>query len=250
VTPIVQAEIEGKPETVGWTWERPGGGRAFGFSGLHFHRNWAREEYRRLVTQGVLWTVGLPIPAEGLDVKVDAGLFELSKTVRVEIVTEQGTIEVELDRARAPITVSNFLRYVDAKLYDGGQFHRTVRADNQPDNKVKIAVIQAGVNPKEAKKEFPPIRLERTNKTKLKHLDGTISMARDGPDTATGDFFICVGDQPELDFGGKRNPDKQGFAAFGRVVSGLEVVRKINQAAARGQTLEPPMVITSVRRKP
>src|SRR4051812_43548151 len=138
----------------------------------------------------------------------------------VVIRTDKGDVVVELDERCAPVTVANFLRYVDAKKYDGGRFHRTVRDDNQPDDKVKIAVIQAGIDPEQ--KEFAPIELERTNRTGLKHVDGAISMARDGPDTATGDFFVCVGDQPELDFGGKRNPDGQGFAAFGKVVEGMD----------------------------
>jgi len=170
--------------------------------------------------------------------------------VRVLIQTEAGDVEVELDAAKAPNTVANFLKYVDAKHYDGGRFHRTVTPDNQPNNKVKIEVIQAGVNPDRAKDDLKPIKLERTKDTGLKHKDGTISMARDGPDTATSDFFICVGDQPELDFGGKRNPDGQGFAAFGRVVKGMEVVKKIQQSPANGQTLKPPVKITRVSRVP
>ena len=171
------------------------------------------------------------------------------RPVRVLIRTEKGDIEVELDAKKAPATAANFLRYVDGKFYDGGRFHRTVRKDNQPRDKVRIAVIQAGINPKLAKKEFAPIKLERTSKTGLRHKDGTLSMARDGPDTATSDFFICVGDQPELDFGGKRNPDGQGFAAFGRVVKGMDVVRKIHAAKAEGQTLDPPVKILRVLRK-
>src|SRR5215831_14467131 len=78
------------------------------------------------------------------------------KLVRVVIETEKGNIEVELDAARAPATVANFLRYVDGKFYDGGRFHRTVKPDNQPDNKVKIEVVQAGINPDRLKDEFPP----------------------------------------------------------------------------------------------
>jgi peptidyl-prolyl cis-trans isomerase A (cyclophilin A) len=140
------------------------------------------------------------------------------------------------------------LKYVDGKFYDGGRFHRTVKPDNQPDNKVKIEVIQAGIKPEKTKQEFAAIKLERTRDTKLSHKDGTISMARDGPDTATSDFFICVGDQPELDFGGKRNPDGQGFAAFGRVVKGMDVVRKIQAAPAEGQTLMPPVKILKIAR--
>ena len=165
----------------------------------------------------------------------------------VIIQTEVGDIEVELD-LRAPNTVANFLRYVDGKFYDGGRFHRTVTKDNQPDNKVKIEVIQGGINPDKSKDEYKPIKLERTRDTKLSHKDGTISMARDGPDTATSDFFFCIGDQPELDFGGKRNPDGQGFAAFGRVVKGMDVVKKIQAAKADGQTLKPPVKIVKVKR--
>jgi peptidyl-prolyl cis-trans isomerase A (cyclophilin A) len=166
------------------------------------------------------------------------------------IQTELGDIEVELYPDRAPGTVANFLRYVDAKLYDGSRFHRTVTPDNQPSSPVKIEVIQAGMHSDRAKDEFPPINLERTSETRLRHTDGTLSMARDGPDTATGDFFICIGDQPELDFGGRRNPDGQGFAAFGRVVKGLDVVRKIQAAPVKEQTLTPAVKIQSVRRLP
>jgi peptidyl-prolyl cis-trans isomerase A (cyclophilin A) len=170
--------------------------------------------------------------------------------VRVVIQTEKGDIEVELEAAKAPLTTANFLKYVDAKFYEGGVFHRTVKPDNQPDNKVRIEVIQAGVNPEREKDSFPPIKLERTKQTGLAHKDGTISMARDGPDTATGDFFLCIGDQPSLDFGGERNPDGQGFAAFGKVVKGMDVVKKIQAAPADGQTLTPPVKILKVTRKP
>jgi peptidyl-prolyl cis-trans isomerase A (cyclophilin A) len=170
----------------------------------------------------------------------------------LRIHTELGLIEVELDSAHAPATVANFLKYVEAGRYTGGQFHRTVtlHPDNQPNNTVKIEVIQGGVNPEFAEKDWPPLALERTNVTGLKHLDGTISMARGGPDTATSDFFICVGDQPELDFGGKRNPDGQGFAAFGRVTKGLDIVRKIQASAAEGQKLTPPVHIEKIERLP
>jgi peptidyl-prolyl cis-trans isomerase A (cyclophilin A) len=167
---------------------------------------------------------------------------------RVIIQTELGDIEVEVDSVRAPHTAANFLRYVDLGFYRFGRFHRTVRDDNQPGSKVKIAVVQAGLDSLRVK-DFPPIALERTSLTKLSHKDGTISMARDGPNTATSDFFICVGDQPSLDFGGKRNADGQGFAAFGRVVLGMDVVRKIHQAPASGQALEPPVRILNIVRK-
>src|SRR5881227_3984404 len=171
---------------------------------------------------------------------LQASAQETPTFIRVLIQTEKGNIEIELSAAQAPITVANFLKYVEGKFYDGGRFHRTVKSDNQPDNKIKIEVIQAGTSSGKAKEDFPAIKLERTRDTKLSHKDGIISMARDGPDTATSDFFICIGDQPELDFGGKRNPDGQGFAAFCRVVRGLDVVRKIQAAPAKDQTLDPP----------
>lgn len=165
----------------------------------------------------------------------------------VVIQTPLGSMEVEVDTVRAPLTSRNFLRYVDQGSYRGGRFHRTVRLENQPENQVRIEVIQGG--PHSARtKDFSPIKLERTTETGLSHRDGTISMARDGPDTATSDFFICIGDQPELDFGGKRNPDGQGFAAFGRVVRGMDVVRQIQTARAQGQLLTPPIEIVDIAR--
>jgi peptidyl-prolyl cis-trans isomerase A (cyclophilin A) len=167
---------------------------------------------------------------------------------KVAIRTAVGEIQVELYSDKAPETVKNFLRYVDAGHYRGARFHRSVTMANQPDNKIKIEVIQGGVDPSREKDDFPAIKLERTSFTGLKHLDGTISMARSGPDTATSDFFICIGDQPELDFGGKRNPDGQGFAAFGRVVKGMDVVRKIQKSPVKLQALDPPILILEVAR--
>ena len=171
-------------------------------------------------------------------------------TVRVLVQTVRGDMVVEVDTARAPATAANFLRYVDARFYDGARFHRTVRAGNQASQSVPIAVIQASVNATRVPNGFPPIALERTSVTGLRHVDGVVSMARDGPDTATSDFFICIGDQPSLDYGGKRNPDGQGFAAFGRVVKGMAVVRRIHGAPADGERLTPPIVIRSIRRLP
>jgi peptidyl-prolyl cis-trans isomerase A (cyclophilin A) len=169
--------------------------------------------------------------------------------VRVLVQTELGDIMLEVDRARAPITSANFLRYLDAGQYDGGMFHRTVKMDNQPDSAVKIEVIQAGVNPDRGKDGFPPIPLERTSATGLRHTDGAISMARGQPDSATSGWFICINDQPSLDFGGARNPDGQGFAAFGRVVQGMDIVRKIHHAPnTDAQRLTPPITIVKAAR--
>ena len=171
--------------------------------------------------------------------------------VRVLVQTELGNIVLEVDTKRAPDTAANFLRYLDAHHYDGGTFHRTVKMDNQPDSPVKIEVIQAGVNPDRGKDGFPPIALERTSVTGLRHTDGTISMARGQPDSATSGWFICINDQPSLDFGGARNPDGQGFAAFGRVVQGMDVVRKIQRAPnADPQRLTPPIRILKAVRMP
>jgi peptidyl-prolyl cis-trans isomerase A (cyclophilin A) len=163
-------------------------------------------------------------------------------------VTELGVIVVEVYPDKAPVTAANFLRYVDAGLYNGGSFHRTVHADNQQTDSVRIAVIQADIDRARRREAFSPIALERTSVTGLRHIDGTISMARSGPDSATASFFICIGDQPELDFGGRRNRDGQGFAAFGEVVEGMDVVRAINRSAADGQTLRPAIALVRVER--
>jgi peptidyl-prolyl cis-trans isomerase A (cyclophilin A) len=164
----------------------------------------------------------------------------------VLIRTEKGDIVVEVDSSRAPVTTANFLRYVDAGLYDGSTFHRTVTLANQPNDPVRIEVIQGGQLPEE--KEFPPIAHETTVATGLRHVDGTISMARSRPGSASSSFFICINGQPELDFKGRRNPDGQGFAAFGKVVRGMDVVRAIQVLPAQGQQLAPPVKIISVRR--
>jgi peptidyl-prolyl cis-trans isomerase A (cyclophilin A) len=174
---------------------------------------------------------------------------EPARPVHVVIETEAGEIEAEIDTVRAPITAANFLKYVDAGLFDGGRFFRTVRPDNQVDKPVKIAVIQAAGSRARRADFLPAIPLERTNVTRLSHKDGTLSMARSTPDTARDSFSICVGDQPALDFGGARQPDGQGFAAFGRVVRGMDVVRTIQMGPANGETLTPPIAILRVRRR-
>jgi peptidyl-prolyl cis-trans isomerase A (cyclophilin A) len=165
---------------------------------------------------------------------------------KVLIKTEFGDIAVEIYQEKVPVTAANFLKYVDAGLYDGSVFHRTVTLDNQPTNTVKIEVIQGGQLP--SAQSLSAIPLERTSVTGIKHLDGVISMARSEPDTATSSFFFCINDQPELNFGGKRNADGQGFAAFGRIVAGMEVVRKIQKQPAEGQNLKPPVKIISISR--
>ena len=192
-------------------------------------------------TDAADWPVR-PVGASGRSAQTQRQVSPSAKP-RVLIETGLGEIEVELDPEQASVTVMNFLRYVERDLYRDGLFHRTVTLSNQPANKVKIEVIQALANPAKTNEFLPPIKLERTRDTGLRHLNGTLSMARDGPDTAQDEFFICIGDQPELDFGGKRNPDGQGFAAFGKVVKGMDVVKEIQKSAAEGQSLKPPIKI-------
>ncbi len=191
-------------------------------------------------------SVSLPDSASHLRCPGDTGAL----IVRFE--TALGDIDISVDVAHAPITAINFLKYVDGRFYDGGRFHRATRSDNYtpvlPD-KPMMEIIQAGINPARQRDGFPPISLERTSVTGLKHLVGTVSMARTpAADSARSDFFILLDDQPSLDFGGKRFDDAQGAAAFGGVVAGLDVVRKIQQQPVQQQNLTPPVVITHAAR--
>jgi peptidyl-prolyl cis-trans isomerase A (cyclophilin A) len=164
----------------------------------------------------------------------------------VLIKTELGNIEVEIFQDKAPVSAGNFLKYVDQGIYKNSSFYRTVTLNNQPDNDVKIEVIQGGLFDKSEK--YLPIKHETTKETGILHKDGTISYARNEPGTANTEFFICVGDQPELDYGGRRNPDRQGFAAFGRVIKGMDVVRKIHIKPADRQMLKPIIKIYNIER--
>ena len=165
------------------------------------------------------------------------------KLPKVTLETPFGKIVCEIDTVHAPVTALNFLRHIELKTYNDAVFYRVVRMDNQPNNKVKIEVIQGGLYADEKIDRQPPIPHETTKSTGLKHLDGTVSMARNQPGTASTEFFICVGDQPELDFGGSRNGDGQGFAAFGKVIQGMDVVRKIQQLNDTSQYLVEPVKI-------
>jgi peptidyl-prolyl cis-trans isomerase A (cyclophilin A) len=174
--------------------------------------------------------------------------------VRITMMTSQGEIEIDLYMEKAPITAGNFLQLVEGELLDGGSFYRIVTYENDNGNP-RIEVIQGGLGDEES--PFPPIDHETTEQTGILHKDGVISMARGDVGTASSEFFICVGDQPGLDYGNSRNPDEQGFAAFGQVVSGMDVVKRIHRLPAdgasdsdytRGQILTEPVVIISVRR--
>jgi peptidyl-prolyl cis-trans isomerase A (cyclophilin A) len=170
---------------------------------------------------------------------------------RVAIETDKGTIVVELEDEKAPITAENFLYYVDKRRFDGGQFFRANRAKG-----VKGAgSIQGG--PKPYARRAPPIAHESTRMTGLKHKAGAISMGRDAPGSATADFFICASEQPYLDAKPGKSDAAQGYAVFGYVVQGMDVVKKIlagrtdgqtNVPSMKGQILNPPVKIVSMKR--
>jgi peptidyl-prolyl cis-trans isomerase A (cyclophilin A) len=169
-------------------------------------------------------------------------------TIPVRLETAFGDIDIAVDTVHAPITATNFLKYIDGGFYNGGRFHRTTRPDTYNPvlpNRPPMAIVQGGINPA-AHPGIPPIPLERTNVTGITHVIGVVSMARGAPDTATSDFFIMLDNQPSLDFGGKRFDDEQGAAAFGRVIAGLEVVRKIQQqpVSERQPTADNPLTHT------
>ncbi len=169
--------------------------------------------------------------------------------VRVVLATAEGPVTLELDRARAPLTTANFLRYLDAKRLDGIFFYRAMKLGAEG------GLIQGGV--RDAAKFFPPVAHEPTSLTGIKHEDGTVSLARAAPGTARADFFITVGPVPSLDAGTGQPGDDLGFAAFGRVVEGMDTVRRIlaaptsstaGEGAMRGQMLAAPVRIATARR--
>jgi peptidyl-prolyl cis-trans isomerase A (cyclophilin A) len=175
------------------------------------------------------------------------------KPVRVVIETDAGNFTVEVDTVHAPSTSTNFLKYVDAGLYDGkSSFYRAVRADDETNRTNPLNVIDGDFDPDHAREKFPPIPLERTSVTGLHHLAGTLSMGREkDADSAQSEIFVCLADTPSLDFGGTRNPDGQGFAAFGKVVSGMDVVKNIWQAPVQAgkQSLVTAVRIIKVHRE-
>ena len=170
-----------------------------------------------------------------------------NKNPKVIIETKYGNITLELYEKQAPITTENFIKYIEEDRYKGSTFYRVVTQNNQPTSKVKIEVIQGGLYEDAHPQNLPPIPHENTEQTGILHLDGVISMARYEPGTATFEFFICVGDNPSLDYGGNRNPDNHGFAAFGKVIDGMDVVREIQQQPDKDQYLEPRIPITNMR---
>ena len=173
-------------------------------------------------------------------------------TVRVVLTTSEGPITLEVEKDRAPATTANFLRYVDAKRFDGTAFYRAMKLSSE------LGLIQGGLR-NDPKKLFPPVVHEPTTQTGLSNTDGVISMARDKPNSATADFFISIGDLSSLDAKPDQPGDNLGFAAFGHVVEGMDVVRRIGAAptsptegegAMKGQMLAPTIRIVTARRAP
>lgn len=172
-----------------------------------------------------------------------------SQNTIVVISTDLGDIELEIYEDKAPITANHFLQNIDNGVFKNACFYRVVRMDNQPGNDIKIEVIQGGLYHDSIVDNLPTIKHETTKETGILHTNGVISMARLEPGSASTEFFICIGDQPELDFEGNRNLDGQGFAAFGKVVKGMSVAQKIQQQKDKGQMLEKHIKILSIKRK-
>jgi peptidyl-prolyl cis-trans isomerase A (cyclophilin A) len=168
---------------------------------------------------------------------------------RVEIETRSGDIEVELFPANAPKSVAAFLSHVDSGYYKNASFYRALNDDNQPTGNAGTAILQGGIWKTKHDFHLPGIVHEDTRKTKLTHANGTISFAREAPGTASTEFFICIGDQPGFDYGGLNNPDGQGYAAFGRVVKGMNLIMQWYSRPTNGDLLERPIDIVNIVRQ-
>jgi peptidyl-prolyl cis-trans isomerase A (cyclophilin A) len=162
---------------------------------------------------------------------------------QVDLVTPFGTIRVEVDSVRAPRTAANFLRYVDEGRFDSASFYR-VRAEEAELMQRGTAIVQGGLWHGDTTKLLPPIALEPTQETGLRHVDGVVSLARFGVNSGRGEFFVVVGDQPHLDY---RGADKPGYAAFGRVVEGMDLVNDIRRLPVRGELLARPIPFRASR---
>ena len=169
-------------------------------------------------------------------------------TVKIE--TNFGDIIVELYPEKAPKTVAAFLSYVYSGYYKNGSFYRVLKAADQPSSSFKSDLIQGGIWQTKNKMQIklPGIPHETTKQTGLLHKDGTISMARLAPGTASTEFFIVIGDQPAYDYGGDANSDGQGFAAFGKVIDGMDVVKQIHGQPDNETNFTPPVAITDIVR--
>lgn len=170
------------------------------------------------------------------------------KNPHVLIRTRTGDIEIELYPRQAPKSVAAFLSYIDSGFYKNSSFYRVLNDDNQPSGSPPSELIQGGIWRTNHKKavSMPGIPHEPTNQTHILHLDGVISLARTEPGTASTEFFICVGDQPGFDYGGENNPDGQGYAAFGKVVKGMDIVKDIYSSPEDDQSFDPPVTILDI----
>jgi peptidyl-prolyl cis-trans isomerase A (cyclophilin A) len=173
-----------------------------------------------------------------------------SSTPHIEIRTNKGDIEIELYPLKAPKTVAAFLSFVDADYYRNCSFYRVLNEENQPSNAPKTELIQGGIWKTNQQKAavLPGIPHESTQQTQLLHTDGALSLARLEPGTATTEFFICIGKQSGLDHGGENIADRQGYAVFGKVVKGMDVVRKIYRQNESNQYFDPPVMIFNIVR--
>jgi peptidyl-prolyl cis-trans isomerase A (cyclophilin A) len=172
-------------------------------------------------------------------------------TPHVIIRTEAGDIEIEVYPKQAPKTAGAFLSYIDSGFYKNGSFYRVLNDDNQVTGAGASRLIQGGIWKTNHAKAVgvPGVPHEPTSVTHILHTDGTVSLARSEPGSGTTEFFICVGDQPGFDFGGENNPDGQGYAAFGRVVKGMDVVRTIYARPENNQSFTPSVHINTIVRK-
>lgn len=170
------------------------------------------------------------------------------KNPHIEIQTSKGEIELELYPDQAPKTVQAFLAYIKRGYYKNSSFYRVLNDDNQPSNADKAELIQGGMYKSMFKVHdtLTGIPHESTAQTHLLHKKGTISLARTTPGTATSEFFICLSDQPGFDFGGENNPDKQGYAAFGKVIKGMDIVTRIYNQNEDNQSFDPPVPIYNI----
>lgn len=172
------------------------------------------------------------------------------KEPHILIETRFGDIELELYPDKAPATVTAFLSYIDSGLFKNSSFYRVLKMENQPSASFKSELIQGGIWHTNYKRGIglPGIPHESTNKTGILHTNGAISLGRSTPGTASSEFFICIGDQPAYNQGGQANSDGQGFAAFGKVIKGMDIVRKIHQQPDYEGSFNPPIEIINIKR--